>query len=75
MKTLLNEINGRKDFPIFEATDKNIAQWVRENLELFDLNEAHSCKVFLHPIDKTIEISGDEDLVIFKIIDVKIIVI
>lgn len=69
MKTLVNKINGRKDFPIFEGTNEQILEWVEMNLDMFELNEARSCEVFLFKDE--IEISGDEDLKIFEIIKVE----
>jgi translation initiation factor 1 (eIF-1/SUI1) len=69
MKTLVNEINGRKDFPIFEGTNEKILEWVEMNLDMFGLNEEHSCTASL--FEDEIEISGDEDLKIFKIVKVE----
>tara|TARA_R110000851_G_scaffold142964_1_gene281785 strand:+ start:1218 stop:1439 length:222 start_codon:yes stop_codon:yes gene_type:complete len=69
MKTLVNEINGRKDFPIFEGTNEKILEWVEMNLDMFDLNEEHSCNAGLFKDE--IVISGDEDSKIFEIIKVE----
>lgn len=70
MKTIVNEINGRKDFPIFEGTDEQVVEWVKNNSDEFNLNEEHSCKVLFEKEDRTITISGDEDLEIYRILDV-----
>lgn len=69
MKTLVNEISGRKDFPIFEGTNEQIKDWVEKNLDLFDLNEGYSCLVSLDGDE--ISISGDEDWQEYRIIDVE----
>ena len=54
-----------------EANSFSISQWVRENLNKFNLNEEHSCKVTQFVGDITI--SGDEDLVLLKVEDLEII--
>ena len=75
MKTLNNistnentgfHFNGDSDSP-------SIAQWIRDNLDKFQLNEENSCKVTQFMGDITI--SGDEDLVLLKIEKLKIITI
>lgn len=71
MKTLVDEISGRKDFPIFEGTNEQISKWVEMNLDVFNLNEEHSCQVWFDELSNTIEISGDEDFKVFEIIKVE----
>ena len=71
MKTLLEDISGRKDFPIFEGTNEQISKWVEMNLDVFNLNEEHSCQVWFDEPSNTIEISGDEDAKVFEIIKVE----
>lgn len=74
MKTIVNEITGRKEFPIFKGTNEQIFNWVSYNSEELNLNEHWKCSVKWNNEDKTeILISGKEDYVVFKIIDVKII--
>ena len=71
MKTLVDEISGRKDFPIFEGTNEQISKWVEMNLDAFNLNEERSCQVWLDEPLNLIEISGDEDCRVFEIIKVE----
>ena len=73
MKTLVDEISGRKDLPIFEGTNEQILNWVRLNLDMFNLNESRSCWAELIPFENenAIEIYGDEDCKIFKIVNVE----
>ena len=71
MKTLLEDISRRKDFPIFEGTNEQISKWVEMNLDVFNLNEKSSCQVWLDKPLNTIEISGDEDFKILEIIKVE----
>jgi len=73
MKTLINEINGRKDFPIFEGTNEEIFWWVKMNLDMFSLNELHSCETNFFPSENLILISGDEDYRMLRIVYVEII--
>lgn len=73
MRTLVNEINGRKDFPIFKGTNEKLVNWVRNNLDLFELNESWSCSVTFDSEDCEILILGDEDYLLLKIIDAEII--
>jgi len=54
-----------------DASPKKVADWVRENLDRFDLNEPHSCKVTQFHEDITI--SGDEDIVLLVVKDLGII--
>lgn len=69
MKTLVDEITGRKDFPIFNGSDENICKWINLNLDSMKaLNEPHSCEAQL--IDGILLISGDEDLRELRIIEV-----
>ena len=50
---------------------RNIAEWVRDNLDKFNLNEPHSCKVTQFGDDITI--SGDEDIVLLVVKELEII--
>lgn len=72
MKTLVNEISGRKDFPIFKGTNQQIFNWVKNNLEALDLNEAFSCDFELTEFGEIL-IFGDEDSKTLRIINVEII--
>ena len=60
MKQLI--INGNKAHFFFKESVQNskIAIWINDNLERFNLNEAHSCEVSLVLFDKIL-IRGDED--------------
>ena len=60
MKQLI--INGNKSHLFFKESIQNskIAIWINDNLDRFDLNEAHSCEVSLVLSDKIL-IRGDED--------------
>ena len=62
MKQLI--INGNKAHFFFNESIQNskIAIWINDNLERFNLNEAHSCEVSL-VLSDTILIRGDEDAV------------
>lgn len=71
MKTIVNEINGRKDFPIFDGTNEQIFNWMNQNIDALDLSEPYSCDVSID--GDIVAVSGDEDYVVFRIIDVKII--
>ena len=72
MKTIVNEITGRKDFPIFNGTNEQIAKWFNDNFfDFVEINEEFSCNVSLEGNELTI--SGDEDFHSLRIIDVKII--
>lgn len=71
MKTLVDEISGRKDFPIFEGTNEQILEWVEMNLDAFNLNEERSCQVSFDESPNLIVIYGDEDLKVFEIIKVE----
>ena len=74
MKTIVNEITGRKEFPIFKGTNEQIFNWVEYHLEELELNESWSCSAQWNNDNKTeIFIRGDEDFELFRIIDVKII--
>ena len=55
-------INGHKAHFFFNEAIQNskIAIWINDNLERFNLNEAHSCNVSLVLFDRII-IRGDED--------------
>ena len=66
MKQLI--INGNKAHFFFNEAVQNskIAIWINDNLERFNLNEAHSCEVSLILFDK-IAIRGDEDLMEIEI--------
>ena len=72
MRTLVDEINGRKDFPVFDGTDEQILGWIKENLDQFELEEEFSCDVKIDE-DGDITIRGDEDSMFFRIIDVEVI--
>ena len=70
MKTLVDEMTGRKDFPVFNGSDENICKWVNSNIDSMEgLNEPHSCTAEL--IDGTICIIGDEDLRELRIVRVE----
>lgn len=60
MKQLI--INGNKAHFFFNESVQNskIAIWINDNLDRFNLNEAHSCEVSLVLSDHII-IRGDED--------------
>ena len=60
MKQLI--INGNKAHLFFNESNQNskIAIWINDNLDRFDLNEAHSCEVSLVLADRIL-IRGDED--------------
>ena len=60
MKQLI--INGDKTHFFFKESIMNskIAIWINDNLDRFDLNEAHSCEVSLVLFDRIL-IRGDED--------------
>ena len=73
MKTLVSDITGRKDFPIFNGTNQQIKSWLETEINSLDLNEPHSCSILMDDSDNNIEISGDEDLMILRIEEVKII--
>lgn len=82
MKTIVNETTGRKDFPIFDGNRMQIFEWVKNNLFEFEnygieVNEPHSCSVKLHSANtqqhNLIEISGDEDLISLRIVEVDVI--
>ena len=62
MKQLI--INGSKAHFFFNEVIRNsrIAVWVNDNLDRFNLNEAHSCEVSLVLFDRIL-IRGDEDRV------------
>lgn len=69
MKTLVDEISGRKDLPIFNGSNEGICDWVNLNLEsITALNEPHSCSAMLE--DEFIIISGDEDSKELRIVQV-----
>jgi len=73
MKTLNNLSTDENTGFHFEGDSDStaIAQWIRENLNKFRLNEEHSCTVSQFMGDITI--SGDEDLVLLKVDKLKII--
>ncbi len=60
MKQLI--INGNKAHFFFNESVQNskIAIWINDNLERFNLNEAHTCNVSLVLTDRIL-IRGDED--------------
>jgi hypothetical protein len=69
MKTLVDEISGRKDLPIFKGSNEGIRNWVELHIDqLEQLREPHSCEVLLD--EDSIIISGDEDLREFRIVEV-----
>jgi hypothetical protein len=70
MKQLI--INGTKAHFFFNESVQNskIAIWINDNLDRFDLNEAHSCEVSL-VLFARILIRGDEDRVEIDIDSIK----
>ena len=70
MKTLHDEYNVPTNLN-FNGSNKEIANWVKENLNQFDLNEAHSCGVIL--LGKEILIKGDEDMKFLNIAETQVI--
>jgi hypothetical protein len=73
MRRLVTDL-GIQDVNLFfedDASNEQIRAWVERNLNLpdFELNEPHSCKVTEFVGDITI--SGDEDLVLLKIENIK----
>lgn len=67
MKTLDNILTSENTgFHFNEPADgTNIAAWVRDNLDKFNLNKPQSCKVTHFMGDITI--SGDEDIVLLRV--------
>jgi hypothetical protein len=69
MKTLMDDITGRKDLPIFKGSNEDICKWVNLNIDSIDcLNEPSSCDAYID--GESIFISGDEDYKQFNIIEV-----
>ena len=68
-------INGEPSHIEFniESTDEHIAEWVRNNLDRFDLNEPHNCTVT--QFDHMLNISGDEDLMEINILRKKLLIV
>ncbi len=72
MITLVDDITGRKDFPLFKGSKEGICEWINLNLEsIAILNEPHSCCATLE--GEFIFISGDEDSRELKIINAEFI--
>ena len=70
MKTLIGDISGRKDFPVFDGSNEGICEWVNVNIDSIDsLNESRSCIAYLE--GECIFISGDEDYKQFNIITIE----
>lgn len=57
-------LNGDASQMFFKGDTPNltIMIWVEDNLDKFELNEEHSCQVFMSRESSNFEISGDEDL-------------
>ena len=72
MRTLVDEITGRKDFPVFNGSNEGICNWINLNMDSITvLNEPHSCDASLE--DEFIIISGDEDSRELRIVNLEFI--
>lgn len=72
MKQLIDELTNERLPFFFEGSDKKILEWVNNNLEVFNLNETHSCEASEF-FNREIHINGDEDLKILIITEVPLI--
>ena len=71
MKVIVDEIRGRKDFPILDGTNKQILKWLKLNVDRLELNEEHSCEFKLD--ENNVFVVGDEDSRHYRIINVDVI--
>lgn len=79
MLTLEFEVEKQEKFFFQDGTEmQDIANWISSNLELLDLNEAHSCSVKVSDevgYEDFIHIGGDEDFISVRVVKIIPIVI